>query len=251
MTIRKRSDNAGRRAAGVIALLLFLLTGCMYPADQRKQNTANPAEYITVAQNAVEQYHTKTGVLPIKNSEETTPLYEKYRIDFKKLQDRGLLSSPPLNSFEAGGPFIYVLVGVETKPQVKLLELTSHQSVGDVQSWVDDYKRKNGGQLPKGGEIAPYMYYVDFAKLGKKAPQVKSVYNRQSFINYIVHESGTVAIDYAPDIMLYVKAKGGADKLPANMDLRELLVSESFFVPGHSFPYKWSGDQPVPYMPGT
>jgi hypothetical protein len=232
-------------------LLLLLVSGCMYPNELRKQNTANPAEFIPVVQGAIDQFHTKTGVLPIKNSEEDTPIYEKYPIDFKKLQEYGYLSTPPLNSFESGGTFIYVLVHPETKPEVKLLELTAHQSVGDVQSWVDDYKRNNNGQVPAGAEVAPYFYYVDFAKLGKKPPQVKSVYNRQTFINYIVHVSGQVAIDYAPDIMTYVQSKGLADKLQPNQDLRELLVQDSLFVPAHSFPYKWQNGQPLPYMQGT
>jgi hypothetical protein len=238
-------------AAAALALLALFASGCMYPNELRKQNTANPAEFIPVVQGAVDQYHAKTGVLPIKNSEEDTPIYEKYVIDFKKLQDRGLLSAPPVNSFESGGLFIYVLVHPETKPEVKLLELSTFQSAGDVQQWVNDYKQKNGGRLPKGEQIAPYFYYVDFAKLGKKQPQVKSVYNRNSFVNYIVHESGQVAIDYAPDLMLYVKAKGGPDKLKPDEDMRELLVQDSFFVPGKSFPYKWQNGQPTPYLPGT
>lgn len=249
--MKHRRDYAARARSWAAALLIAALTlasGCMYPNELRKQNTANPSEYIPVVQNAVDQFHAKTGVLPIKNSEEDTPIYEKYPIDFKKLQQRGLMSSPPLNSFEAGGIFIYVLVDAETKPEVKLLELSTLQSVGDVQNWVDGYKKNNGGRLPKGNEIAPYFYYVDFQKLGKKPPQVKSVYNRQSFINYIVHESGTVAIDYAPDIMSSVNTKGGPGQLKPDQDLRELLVQDSFFVPGKSFAYKWENNQPTPYI---
>ncbi|KIL41590.1 hypothetical protein SD70_06620 [Gordoniibacillus kamchatkensis] len=235
----------------MLALLTVLAAGCMYPNELRKQNTANPAEFIPVVQGAVDRFHAKTGVLPIKNSEEDTPIYEKYMIDFKKLQEHGLISTPPVNSFESGGLFLYVLVHPETKPEVKLLELSTYQSAGDVQNWVNDYKKKNGGQLPKGEQIAPYFYYVDFGKLGKKPPQVKSVYNRNSFINYIVHESGQVAIDYAPDLMLYIKAKGGEGALKPDEDLRELLVQDSLFVPGKSFPYRWENGQPIPYLPGT
>lgn len=245
---RIKAEHKKSLAAALLLAVLMLASGCMYPNELRKQNTANPSEFIPVVQNAVDQFHAKTGVLPIKNSEEDTPIYEKYPIDFKKLQERGLMSSPPLNSFEAGGIFMYVLVNPETKPEVKLLELSTLQSVGDVQSWVNDYKKKNGNQLPKGNGITDYFYYIDFAKLGKKPPQVKSVYNRQSFINYIVHESGTVAIDYAPDIMTAINAKGGSDKLKPDQDLRELLVQDSFFVPGKSFAYKWENNQPTPYI---
>jgi hypothetical protein len=245
---RKRTGHLKIWAAALLIAAMALVSGCMYPNELRKQNTANPSEFIPVVQNAVDQFHAKTGVLPIKNSELDTPIYEKYPIDFKKLQEHGLMSSPPLNSFEAGGVFIYVLINAETKPEVKLLELSTIQSVGDVQAWVDDYKKKNGGRLPKGNEIAPYFYYVDFEKLGKKSPQVKSVYNRQSFINYIVHESGTVAIDYAPDLMAAINAQGGPAKLKPGQDLRELLPANSFFVPAKSFAYKWENNQPTPYM---
>jgi hypothetical protein len=220
----------------------------MYPNELRKENQVNPAEYLTVVQNAIDQYRTKTGVLPIKNSEEDTPIYEKYRIDFKKLQERGLISSPPPNSFESGGVFEYVLVNPETKPEVKLMDLTSYQSAGEVQKWVDDYKSKHSGELPKGDAIAEYFYYIDFNKLGKKPPQVRSVYNRQSFFNFIVHESGTVAIDYAPDIMNIVKTKHVQGQLKPDQDLRALLVQDSFFVPGRSFPYYWKNEQPLPAM---
>jgi hypothetical protein len=228
---------------------LVWLGGCAYPNELRKENQVNPAEFITVVQQAIDQYRTKTGVLPIKNSDMKTPLYEKYVIDFGKLQRANLLSTVPANAFEKGGIFMYVLVNVETKPEVKLMDLTAYQSVVDLQKQVEDYKSKHAGALPIGIQIAPDFYYMDMQKLGAKAPAVKSTYNRQILINYIIQEStGTVAIDYAPDIMKVITSKQLESKLGSVPDLRELLVANFYFVPARSFAYRWSDKQPLPYQ---
>jgi hypothetical protein len=178
-----------------------------------------------------------------------TPLYEKYVIDFGKLLKANLLSTVPANAFERGGIFMYVLVNAETKPEVKLMDLTAYQSVVELQKQVEDYKSKHAGALPIGIQITPGFYYLDMQKLGSKAPTVKSTYNRQSLINYVIQEStGTVAIDYAPDIMKVITSKQLESKLESVPDLRELLVANSYFVPARSFAYRWSDKQPLPYQ---
>ena len=233
-------------SAAALCVMILLLGGCMYPNEQRKENQVNPAEYITVVQQAVDQYHTKSGVLPIKNSTMDTPLYEKYVIDFGKLQKSNLISSVPANAFENGGIFMYVLVNVETKPEVKLMDLNAYQSAGELQKQVEAYQAKHGGALPLGEPLAPGFYYLDFGKLGAKPPQIKSAYNRQSFLNYIVHDSGKVAIDYGPDLMKLIQGKKLEGTLKPDQDLRELLVSSSYFVPTQSYAYHWQQSQPIP-----
>lgn len=70
---------------GSAVLCLVALSGCMYPKEMRKENTVAAGEYAIVVQNAVEKYRSATGVPPIKNKDEDTPLYEKkYPVDFKK-----------------------------------------------------------------------------------------------------------------------------------------------------------------------
>ncbi|NEW06088.1 hypothetical protein GK047_08710 [Paenibacillus sp. SYP-B3998] len=227
--------------------LLFLLGGCAYPKEMRKENQINPAEFITVVQQAVDQFHEKTSVLPIKNSEMTTPLFEKYVIDFNKLKKTNLLSSVPANAFESGGIFMYVLVDVETKPQVKLMDLSAYQSVEDVQKKVDEYKVKHAGQLPDGIAINDVFEYVDFDKLGMKLPEVKSDFNRQNFITYMLNKnSGKVAIDYGMDIMKVIQSGSLEASLKPDQDLRELLIAKSYFVPIRSYTYFWQNNQPIP-----
>uniref|UniRef100_A0A4Y8QAF8 DUF3939 domain-containing protein n=2 Tax=Paenibacillus athensensis TaxID=1967502 RepID=A0A4Y8QAF8_9BACL len=239
--------NRGLRA-GVLALaLLLVLSGCAYPQEMRQENKINPAEFITVVQQAIDQYHEKHDVLPIKNSDMNTPLYEKYVIDFGKLQRANLLSSVPANAFEKGGIFMYVLVNPETKPEVRLMDLSAYQSAGDVEKLAADYQAKHGGQLPLGFQAAPGFYYVDFEKLGTKAPEIKSDYNRQNTYSYLIQEkTGVVMLDYGPDLMKVIEAKGLQNALEPGRDLRELLVADSLFVPTRSFAYHWKDGAPVP-----
>lgn len=230
----------------LLAMLALCLSGCLYPKEMLKENQVASQEYILLVQNAIDQYKNKTGVLPIKNSDETTPIYEKYMIDFKKLKERGFLSTIPSNSFENGGSNIYVLVDPETKPTVKLMDLNAFQKTVELQQIVDDYKSKHNGQLPKGTEIAPHFYGIDYARLNSKPMQIQSAYSRQFQLSFMLHESGRVAVDYSPEIMKLIDKKGLQQKLDPKQDLRELLVGESFYVPARSYPYHWINNEPVP-----
>ena len=63
-------------------------------------------------QAAVNQFQKDNdGILPIKNSVETTPIYQKYPIDFKRIVPE-YMAEPPRNAFESGGVFQYVIVFV-------------------------------------------------------------------------------------------------------------------------------------------
>jgi hypothetical protein len=229
-------------------VILTILSGCMYPKEQRKEYQVNPAEYIAVVQGAIDSFHEKTGVLPIKNSTMQTPIYEKYVIDFTKLQKSNQLSAIPANAFEMGGVFQYVLIDAETKPLVKLLDLAAAQAAGDVQKMVDDYKKSHSGNLPKGSTISPGIYQVNFDIMNKKQPQVMSTYNRQNVLQYLVLDSGIVSIDYTFDIMKIISDKGIAVPSDTNADLRDILVHNSYFVPTNSLPYHWINNAPVPSL---
>ncbi|WP_282935638.1 hypothetical protein [Paenibacillus sp. RC67] len=231
-----------------IVILCVILSGCMYPKDMRKENQIASGEFVVVVQNAIDQFHTKTGVLPIKNSDQMTPLYEKYPIDFKKLKERGLISNIPANAFENGGSAIYVLVDVETKPTVKMMDLSSFQQTVEVQKLVDEYKSKNNGQLPKGEEIAPSFYRVDFAKMNKKLEQASSMYTRQVMLPFMLDDAGRVTIDYSEELMRLIDKKSLQRSLNGNQDLRELLVKESYYVPARTGPYHWMNNRPIPVL---
>lgn len=231
-----------------VVMLCTVLSGCMYPKEMRKENQIASGEFVVVVQNAVDQFHTKTGVLPIKNSDQMTPLYEKYPVDFKKLKERGLISNIPANAFENGGTAIYVLVDVETKPTVKMMDLTSFQQTVEVQKLVDDYKSKNNGQLPKGEPVAPSFYRIDFDKMNKKPMQASSMYTRQVMLPFMIDDAGRVSIDYSEEMMRLIDKKSLQSSLNVNQDLRELLVKESYYVPARTGPYRWMEGRPMPVL---
>lgn len=255
-----RGEDEGRRSretaakgtklrASAFALALFLLllpvlSGCMYPKELRKENQASIAESLLVVQHAVERYKEQTGVLPIKNSDQTTPLYEKYVLDMKKMMQGGYIGQVPGIAFEMGGSAMFVLVNPESQPEVKLLDLTRHQQAGDVERWVEEYRRANGGAIPSGEAAGPDVFRLDFDKLGKKPVQVESVYSR-AYTTFLVGADGTVGIDYAADVMKAME-KRGMQSAESGSDLRALLVAESPYVPVKSFPYYWIDNEPKP-----
>ena len=70
------------------ALLLimsaFVLSGCMYPEEQRVENQIPGQDQLGAVQRAINEYKEDTGVLPIKNRDMDTDIYIKYIIDFEK-----------------------------------------------------------------------------------------------------------------------------------------------------------------------
>jgi hypothetical protein len=235
------------RTFSVIGLLTILLSGCMYRNEITKSYAPPTGEFIVLVQNAVDEFHKRTGVLPIKNKAQDTPVYEKYQIDFKKLQNYNLLSSIPPNAFENGGTAIYAIVNPETKPEVKLIDLTVYQLLVDIQAKTDEYKWKNGGKLPLGTGASPHFHVLDLKELGIHQAQVPSPYSR-TFLNVLIDDNGEVGIDYAPEIMKAIQKSGKTD-FPPDQDLRSILVEQAYFVPARSFPYHWKDREPVPVMP--
>jgi hypothetical protein len=233
------------KAAGAMTMasgILLFAGGCLYPKELRQENQVPSGEYIAIVQHAIDQFHQQTGVLPIKNSDMDTPVYEKYPIDFKRLQDRHLLGTIPPNAFEKGGTNLYVLVHAETVPKVKVLDLVSYQQTGDVQKLVDTYRSKHNGEIPSGAPVAGRVYWLDYAKLGIKLPAIKSPYSR-NYLNLLVDDSGKVAIDYGPDIMRL--PQNSASPPGPNEDLRERLAEAYDYVPVLSYPYYWVHNEPV------
>lgn len=225
-----------RQRFALIPAVLLLLSGCMYPNELRQENQVALKENVLIVQNAIDQYRTKTGVLPIKNSTMETPLYEKYPVDFKKLLDGKYISRIPPTAYENGGTAIFVLVHPDEKAEVKLMDLTPYLQANSVQHAVDAYQAAHSGEIPKGEAVAPRFYRLDFAKMNMPVEQVKSLYSLQ-LLGFLVHDSGEVLIDYAPEIARFIARKGITPD--PGQDLRALLLEESLFVPVKSRPYYW------------
>lgn len=237
------TGGAGRLVMLVLLIVSVLsLSGCMYPKSEMKQNQAAPKEAVRNVQAAIEQYQSETGMLPMKNSTEDTPLYEKFQVDFAQLKNKGYLSSIPAAAFENGGNYYFLITNEETKPQIKLMNLVTYQQINDLQSWVNDYKGSHDGQLPKGEQAYPGYYYIDYKALNKKSPDLRSDYSFQT-LAAIMDETGLVYADYGIDIMQAVQKKGGAEP-SADTDLRALLVDSDMFVPVKAPVYHWVNKEP-------
>lgn len=239
-----------RRLKGIVAIgrfivcigMVLLLGGCLYPDDRSSDTQGNGLEYVTVVQFAVDQYHERYGVLPIQNSTMDTPLYEKYRIDFKKLLDSPYLSEVPPNAFENGGVNLYVLINVEEQPEVKLLDLMAAQQVNDVKRAIDTYMFDHQDEAPLGIPISAGWYSIDFDKLGIESVQIQSKYSGR-FLSLLVNKRGQVIIDYGPDLMSLITEKNLSPQ--EGYDLRTLLTDNSVYVPVKSVSYYWRNDEPA------
>ncbi|MCA0754425.1 hypothetical protein KP806_05140 [Paenibacillus sp. N4] len=228
-------------ALAAMLLILMTVTGCMYPQEELKQNQIAPKEAVRNVQAAIDQYKADTGMLPIKNSAADTPIYEKFVVDFAKLTRMGYMSDIPSAAFENGGNHYFLVIDEETKPRVRLMDIVTFQQINDIQSWVKSYTQ-SGGKLPKGEEMYPSFYQIDYKAMNKTAPVIRSVFSGQT-LHALVDENGVVYADYGIDIMQYVQ-KSGKTEFEANTDLRTLLVDGSDFVPVKAPVYRWVNGEP-------
>ncbi|WP_128894451.1 hypothetical protein [Longirhabdus pacifica] len=234
-------DRNWMKVCSVCMLLLVMLTGCLYPQDQ--SNNQEGLAYVPVVQSAIDMYQEQTGLLPIKNSELDTPLYEKYIVDFAKLKQRNILADIPPNAFEQGGIYYYVLIDVETTPTVKLLNLQLTQQVNEVQREVKLYAIDTN-KLPYGESISQSWYEINYDLLGIDPVTVPSLYGAYEN-KLMLHESGIVYIDYAQDIMREIQNIQNWDSISNDLDLRTYLIENYPYVPIKSYPYYWENDEPV------
>lgn len=225
----------------VLLLFVLLLSGCMYPDSQRKEQQMLPVESVTVVQAAVDRFHEQTGVLPIKNSEMDTPLYQKYVVDFQQLLG-GYLGQIPAAAFEQGGIHYFVMIDVEEEPKVRLLHLPSMKVVDELQRKVNTIRREQGS-IPGDQLQFGAWYTLDAEAVKPTAVSVVSPISGQT-LPVIVHEDGRVAIDYSSDIMQLLQQQEITEP-NEQMELLSLLAEHSYYVPAGSFPYYFHDGRPV------
>lgn len=249
MSFRMNKLQWTRRAVltlAAVCLMMAALTGCLYPKDRLKQNQAAPKEAVRNVQAAVDDYFAQTGVLPIQNSESNVPKYEKYKVNFTTLQAKNLLSSIPPAAFENGGSYYFLIIDEETAPRVKLMDLVTLQKVNDLQSKVNSHLKQTA-KVPKGEQKYNGFYSIDYKQLNMKAPDIRSVFSGQT-LEALTNEAGVIFVDYGIDIMqLISKKEYTEDEL--KVDLRELLVDATEYVPVKSPAYHFINGEPVAINP--
>ncbi|REE94268.1 hypothetical protein A8990_10159 [Paenibacillus taihuensis] len=232
-----------RSAAAAIIMLVMAVTlsGCLYPKDKLGQFQKPPKDAIMNVQAVIDQFQKDTGLLPMQNSEADTPIYEKFKVDFDKLQRMGYISSVPETAYEKGGSYYYLIINEETDPTVKLMNLVIYQQMNDLQASIKAYSDAHSGKVPAGAELYPGFSTIDFKTLGGKEPDMHSMFSG-STLTPMVDANGMVYLDYGPDIMqlLAKETKKPAD----NEDLRVVLVNNSDFVPVKSPVYQLVNGDP-------
>ncbi|AIE60555.1 hypothetical protein [Bacillus methanolicus] len=214
----------------LLIILSVILSGCLYPQDKLAENQVPYEDQVKSVQSAVDRFQKDNGgILPIKTRDASTPIYQKYPIDFQKLVPK-YMAEPPGNSFENGGIFQYVLVDVETKPTVKIFDLRIAETIRDVMIRI-----RANGYPPYKEKLADNVYSIDFKKLGfKEEPVVKSPYSNQN-LPLVITGNAEVFVDYRSD--LYKALQTAKHSYKPGDDIRELLVKNSVFVPAYSLPY--------------
>lgn len=217
------------------AFSFLMLTGCLYPEEERLENQVTYQNQIIAVQQAVVQYRLENQVLPIHHQEDTDPTnFQQNLIDFQKLIPRYLQQSPG-NSFENGGFYQYVLIDVEADPQVKLIDLAMTREIQEFQRTINDYRRKNRF-APVQEIVAEGVFLLDHEKLRlKKAPTVNSPFHPDHRLPLLMDGDGIVIVDYT--ISLDNALNQFEHSLVRGDDIRELLVTHFPFVPAYSVPY--------------
>lgn len=224
-----------------LALLIVILSGCMYPNERKAENKVPYTDQIESVQKAIDQFQEeKGGILPIKTRDQETPLYIKYPVDFSKIVPN-YLSAPPGNSFENGGIFQYVLIDVETNPTVKLIDLRMAEKIREIKIRLQAHKYP-----PFKDTLANNVYTIDFSKLGYKSePYVTSPYS-QNNLSFVMDGKGEIYVDYISD--LYQLLKDSKETYRQGDNVIGLLTEGSPFVPAYSLPYTVDENNEPIYM---
>ncbi|MBM7604436.1 hypothetical protein JOC75_002439 [Metabacillus crassostreae] len=217
-----------------IVLGCILLSGCLYPEEKLQKNSIPYNDQIAAVQSSVDQYQKdSTGLLPIKTRDMTTPIYQKYPIDFSMLTPR-YMAEPPGTAYESGGVYQYVLVDVEKDPTVKLLDLRIAEEIHELSIKLNIYRQANG-YPPFKDLITSDVFTLDYEKLGyKEPPTVQSPFTGE-YLPLVIDKEAVVYVDYRIDLNMALQEKEHSYK--QGDDILDLLVKDNPFVPAYSLPY--------------
>lgn len=213
----------------ILLLTSILLSGCLFPAEERVENQIPDEAQLIAVQNAIEQYQAETGVLPIQTRDMDTDIFIKYPIDFSKLVPK-YLANIPGNAFEKGGIFQYIIWDPENNPTVKLVDLRSAEKIREL-----NIRLLSSKYMVYKDRIADYVYSIDFDKLNYDSQlTVPSPYSN-NHLPLVASTEGKAYVDYSIDLALFLKEND--IKPTPGEDIRMLLVEAYPVVPAYSLPY--------------
>lgn len=235
-----------KKFTALITLLLttVLLSGCLFPAEERAENQIPDEAQLIAVQNAIEQYQAETGVLPIQTRDMDTDIFIKYPIDFSKLVPK-YLANIPGNAYEKGGIFQYIIWDPENNPTVKLVDLRSAEKIRDL-----NIRLLSSKYMVYKDQISDFVYSINFEKLGIKGQMtVPSPYSN-NHLPLVASTEGKVYVDYSIDLNLFLQ-ENHLTPTPGE-DIRMLLVEAYPVVPAYSLPYTVNEEnEPVFMFEGT
>lgn len=212
--------------------MLVILAACGGGVQESPESLRTPYDdQIELMQRAVDQYREKTGgLLPIKTRESDTDIYIKYPIEFSNIVPQ-YTEKIPMNAYEKGGVFQYVIYDAEDNPRVKLVDIRAAERIREL-----NLRKQVNGKVPFGDEIAPNVYKIDFDAMGFKKPlTVPSPYS-QSQLPLVVAGNGQFYVDYSID--LANELSNTKLNVQKEEDIRYILAEASNVLPAYSLPYR-------------
>ncbi|CAM4164695.1 hypothetical protein [Jeotgalicoccus halotolerans] len=206
------------------ALALFVLTGCMYPDDERAGSNIPPETDIDNVQNAVENFREKEGgILPIKTTEDSAE-YLKYPVEFTRIVPE-YLSEIPVTAYENGGNFQYVILDAENNPTVKIADLAIIEELRSLSLRINGM----GEHVELGEQIGPNVYQLDLEHYNlAENPTVTSPYTGRE-LNVYYSGGEEFVVDYRDDLNLMIENEGL--EFETGEDIREVLYELTPIVP--------------------
>lgn len=220
-----------KRVTLLISLgIMLILSGCMYPGDEKEKREIPYEDQIETIQKAVNAYKENNGgLLPIKTRENETDQYIKYPIEFSKLVP-AYTEKIPSNAFETGGIYQYVLMNVDENPTVKLVDLRIAERLREL-----NLRKHINGKLPFKEAVGENVYEIDFEAMGFKEPlKVESPYS-DVLLPIVVGGDGKFYVDYSIDLNRILQEK--KPDVKEGEDIRHLLTDDFPIVPAYSLPY--------------
>ncbi|MDR4226157.1 hypothetical protein FO507_02010 [Bacillus mojavensis] len=219
----------------IIFVAVIFLSGCLYPHERKSSVQATPyQDQLKLVQSAVDEFQKANGgLLPIQTKDMSTPLYQKYPIDFNRLAPR-YMAEPPSTAYESGGDYQYVLVDVEDNPTVKLIDVKMAEKIRDIKLRVQMYRQEHK-YPPYQDVLARDLFTLDGKKLGEAdSLSVTSPISGNS-LPLMIDGDGEIYADYRTELVSCLKKSKKTFK--PGTEIQDMIWEETPFVPAFSVKY--------------
>ncbi|MGV6970121.1 hypothetical protein ACWA17_01035 [Bacillus halotolerans] len=225
----------GKLKCAMIFVAVIFLSGCLYPHERKSSVQATPyQDQLKLVQSAVDEFQKANGgLLPIQTKDMSTPLYQKYPIDFNRLAPR-FMAEPPSTAYESGGDYQYVLVDVENNPTVKLIDVKMAEKIRDIKLRVQMYRQEHK-YPPYHDVLARDLFTLDGKKLGEAdSLSVTSPISGNS-LPLMIDGDGEIYADYRTELVSCLKKSKKTFK--PGTEIQDIIWEETPFVPAFSVKY--------------